>query len=71
MLHEVSSGSSGRVSEMEESVDVSKRLQKRLLAILAERSTLSVASIARRWTRRDWWLDADDAVSLGFADETR
>ena len=71
MLHEVSAGSSGRVSEMEESVDVSKRLQKRLLAILAERSTLTVASIARRWTRRDWWLDADDAVGLGFADQTR
>lgn len=71
MLHEVSAGSSGRVSEMEESVDLSKRLQRRLLAILAERSTLSVASISRRWIRRDWWLDADDAIALGFADERR
>lgn len=69
MLHEVSNGASGKVSEMEESVELSKRLQKRLLAILAERSTLEMPQIQRKWTRRDWWLDADDAVSLGFADE--
>lgn len=69
MLHEVSNGSSGKVSELEESIELSKRLQKRLLAILAERSTLTVAQIQRKWTRRDWWLDADDAVSMGFADE--
>ena len=69
MLHEVSNGSSGKVSELEESIELSKRLQKRLLGILAERSTLTVQQIQRKWTRRDWWLDADDAVSLGFADE--
>jgi ATP-dependent Clp endopeptidase proteolytic subunit ClpP len=69
MLHEVSNGSSGKVSELEESIELSKRLQKRLLQILAERSTLTVQQIQRKWTRRDWWLDADDAVALGFADE--
>lgn len=46
-------------------------LQRRLLAILAERSTMTVTAISRRWLRRDWWLDAEDAVSLGFADEAR
>jgi ATP-dependent Clp endopeptidase proteolytic subunit ClpP len=69
MLHEVSNGVGGKVSELEESVELSKRLQKRLLAILAERSTLGVAQIQRRWARRDWWLDAEETVSLGFADE--
>jgi ATP-dependent Clp protease, protease subunit len=69
MLHEVSNGGSGKVSELEESIELSKRLQKRLLMILSERSTLNVQQIQRKWTRRDWWLDADDAVSLGFADE--
>lgn len=71
MLHEVSNGTSGKVSELEESVDLSKRLQRRLLDILAERSTMSTASIARRWARRDWWLDAHEAVELGFADQIR
>ena len=69
MLHEVSNGGSGKVSELEESIELSKRLQKRLLAILSQRSTLTVQQIQRKWTRRDWWLDAEDAVSLGFADQ--
>jgi ATP-dependent Clp endopeptidase proteolytic subunit ClpP len=69
MLHEVSNGASGKVSEIEESVELSKRLQKRLLAILADRSTLTMQQIQRKWTRRDWWLDAEEAVLLGFADE--
>src|SRR4051794_11955527 len=55
MLHEVSNGASGKVSEIEESVELSKRLQKRLLAILTDRSTLTVAQIQRKWSRRDWW----------------
>ena len=71
MLHEVSSGSAGKVSELEESIELSKRLQKRLLVILAERSTMTMTAIQRRWARRDWWLDAEDAVALGFADEVR
>ena len=69
MLHEVSNGGSGKVSELEESIELSKRLQKRLLMILAERSSMTMQQISRKWTRRDWWLDAEDAVALGFADE--
>jgi ATP-dependent Clp endopeptidase proteolytic subunit ClpP len=68
MLHEVSNGASGKVSEIDDSVELSKRLQKRLLTILADRSTLTVQQIQRKWTRRDWWLDAEEAVTLGFAD---
>ena len=69
MLHEVSNGASGKVSEIEESVELSKRLQKRLLAILADRSSLAEAQIQRKWSRRDWWLDAEETVALGFADD--
>lgn len=39
-----------------------------LLDILAERSTLSKRQIQTRWKRKDWWLTAQDAVRLGFAD---
>ncbi|HEX7166332.1 MAG TPA: Clp protease ClpP [Acidimicrobiales bacterium] len=69
LVHEVSNTSVGKVSEMEDGVEFTRRLQKRLQAILAERSTLSELQIARRWTRKEWWLDADEAVALGFADE--
>jgi ATP-dependent Clp protease protease subunit len=69
LIHEVSHLSVGKVSEMEDSVGFTKRLQQRLLAILAERSTLGEREINRRWVRRDWWLDAEEAVALGLADE--
>jgi ATP-dependent Clp protease protease subunit len=68
LIHEVSNLASGKVSEMEDSVEFSKRLQKRLLAILSDRSNLSSTEIARRWSRKEWWLDAEEAMSLGFAD---
>ena len=69
LIHEVSHLSSGKVSEMEDGVEFTRRLQKRLLAILSSRSTLSEVQIARRWTRKEWWLDATEAVALGLADE--
>lgn len=69
LIHEVSHHSVGKVSEMEDSVGFTKRLQKRLLAILSERSTLNEREIQRRWARKEWWLDAEEAVALGLADE--
>jgi ATP-dependent Clp protease protease subunit len=69
LVHEVSNLSSGKVSEMADSVEFSRRLQKRLVTILAERSTLTDLQIQRRWARKEWWLDAEEAVALGLADE--
>jgi ATP-dependent Clp endopeptidase proteolytic subunit ClpP len=69
LIHEVSHLSVGKVSEMEDGVGFTKRLQQRLLAILAERSTLASREITRRWSRKDWWLDADEALAIGLADE--
>lgn len=69
LVHEVSHLSAGKVSELEDSVEFTRRLQKRLLAILADRSTLSEKEIQRRWARKEWWLDAEEAVALGLADQ--
>jgi ATP-dependent Clp protease protease subunit len=68
LIHEVSNLSSGKVSELEDSVEFSRRLQKRLVAILADRSSLTGPQIQRRWARKEWWLDAEEAVALGLAD---
>lgn len=68
LIHEVSHSSAGKVSELEDGVDFTRKLQKRLQAILADRSSLSEQQIARRWVRKEWWLDAEEAVGLGFAD---
>lgn len=68
LIHEVSNQSNGRVSEMEDGVEFSRRLQQRLLTVLAERAVLTSAQIQRRWSRKDWWLDAGEAVDAGLAD---
>lgn len=69
LVHEVTHLSAGKVSELEDSVEFSRRLQQRLLAILAERSSLGPRDIQRRWARKEWWLDATEAVELGLADD--
>lgn len=68
MIHEISGGALGKASEMEDSVKLVERLQVKILNILAERSLLTNIKIKRRWTRKDWYLDAEEAFELGFID---
>jgi ATP-dependent Clp endopeptidase proteolytic subunit ClpP len=69
MIHEVSAGSRGTVSEMEDQAAFVKRLNGRLMDILAERSTLTKKQILARTKKKDDWLSADEAVGFGFADK--
>ncbi len=68
LLHEVSAGTSGKVSEMEDSIEFTSRLQDKLLKILASKSKLTVRQIKSRWKKTDYWLDADETVRDGLAD---
>jgi len=69
MIHEVSSGSAGRTADLAESLKLVERIQDRGIAILAERSTMTEKEIKRKWKKSDWWLDANQALELGFCDE--
>jgi len=71
LIHEISSANVGKTSEMEDELKFVKRLQERALDILAERATFTKRQIANRWKRKDWWLDAPEALRLGFVDEVR
>ena len=68
LLHEPSTGAIGKLSEIEDEARFADQLSSRLLEILAERSSLSPQQIKRKWKRKDWWLGAEQAVELGFAD---
>lgn len=68
LLHEISSYASGKLTTMEDEIEFTRSLERRLLAILASRSKLSVEEIAARWSRKDWWLTAEEVVALGLAD---
>ena len=70
LIHEVQvHGLSGNRSELEDVTKQVQRLNTRLYSILSERSTLSVEEIDKNAQRKDWEIDADEAVKLGFADE--
>lgn len=68
MIHEVSSMAIGKASELEDTVELVKKFQAKALSIYSERSTMTKNQISRKWKRKDWWIDAEEAVELGFAD---
>lgn len=71
LIHEVSAGSHGKVSEIEDHLKFMEVLQGKCLDILAERSIMTARQIATKWKKTDWWLSADEALKLGFVDEIR
>lgn len=68
LIHQGSFGAVGSVGEVEDTVDWVKKIQERILDIFASRSKMTKAQIKRRWHRKDWWLDADEALKYGFID---
>lgn len=71
LIHAVSGGTIGTVHAMEDRVAFSRSLWENLKKILAARSVLTEEEIEERAHRKDWWLDAQEAVDLGFADEVQ
>lgn len=69
LIHEVSSGTQGKVSEMQDDINFSRMLWVKLSKILAKRSTMTDEEIREKAHKFDWWLDADEAIALGFADQ--
>lgn len=71
LIHEASFGASGSMGSVEDTVEWVKRIQKRIIQIFAERSTLTAQAIAKRWLRKDWWISSEEALKWGFIDEIR
>tara|TARA_Y100001973_G_C5185368_1_gene327493 strand:- start:675 stop:1466 length:792 start_codon:yes stop_codon:yes gene_type:complete len=71
MIHRAAFGAIGKTYEVEDEVMLVKRIEERILDIFTSRSELSKIKIQRNWDRRDWWIDADEAVKLGLVDEVR
>jgi ATP-dependent Clp endopeptidase proteolytic subunit ClpP len=68
MIHEASFHTEGKIGEVEDTVEWIKKVQERVLDIFAERSTMPREEIKDRWLRRNWWIDSDNALELGFVD---
>ena len=68
MVHEVSYGVQGKMSDHEDTTKTIAAMNKRLFKVLAQRSTLSAKQLLAKVQRRDVWMDSNEAVSLGLAD---
>lgn len=68
MVHEPATLAWGKMGDIKREAQMLERLHDQLCDILAERSTLSKAAIKARSKDKDWWMDAEQAVELGFFD---
>lgn len=69
MLHEAAFMAGGKTSEVEDRTEWVRMIEKRFADIIAERSVLSAKQLIGRWSRKDWWMLADEAVEkYGFFD---
>lgn len=71
LVHEISFGAGGKIGEVEDEVAFAKMLTQRVVKIFAARTKLTAKQIDTRWKRKDWWMDSDEALRLGFCDEIR
>jgi len=76
LIHEAQFGAVGSFGKVEDQVKFAKILQERILDLFARRAQTvnprtTKAFIRRKWERKDWWMNADEALKLGFIDEVR
>ena len=69
LYHQVSTGFFGKVKDMEESLEETKRLQKRIEKITLERTRITKKRLKEVLKNKiDWFMTADEALRLGVVD---
>lgn len=71
LIHRAAFGAIGSTFEVEDRVKLIKRIEKRIVNIFVERSNFTAEQIEESWDRKDYWLDADEALEFGLVDEIR
>ena len=70
MIHEGSSGAIGKVSDMEDSIDESKRLNDIYFGIIESETKIPKAKLDEmRKSRKDWYFTAEEALEYGLISE--
>jgi ATP-dependent protease ClpP protease subunit len=72
MIHDVSSASWGKNSEIQASAEEVKRLNDRIYKILSENSNKSEKWFNKQLNekgRADWFIESKEAIDLGLADK--
>ena len=70
MIHEISSGVSGKIDELRTEVKFIEHMCDRVVDLFIERSNRKITKkqFQTNWASRDWWVDSKGAVSYGFID---
>lgn len=68
MIHQVSSGTEGTVTDQEIRLNEAIRLKKLLNEILSKNTGQKLSKVAAD-VERDYWMTAEDAVSYGIVDK--
>lgn len=69
MFHEASSGTEGKVSEMEESLQEAKYLNNRLEVLISERIGMNRKEYSKLIRKRDVYISAQEALDMNVVDE--
>jgi len=70
LLHEITGQAVGKVGEIEDTTGFLRKIQQRVVSIFMARSggKIERAVFEKNWTR-EWWLDSEEMMKWGFADE--
>jgi ATP-dependent Clp protease protease subunit len=71
LLHETSSFTYGKVSEMKEGVQELERLNAMLDEIIIERTKINKKVLEEKTKKREWWLSAEEALKYGIIHEIK
>jgi ATP-dependent Clp protease protease subunit len=70
LYHQVSSGAMGKVKDMEEKIEESKRLQGLIETLTLEKTKITAKKLERIYkTKKDWYMTAEEALKLKVVDE--
>lgn len=70
LVHEVSAGASGKIGELKDDLKWYEKMCDRIAHIFVERSSglVTAEQFKSNWERKDWWLDSEESLELGFVD---
>ncbi len=73
LIHEIAFSAGGKIGDVEDTWLMAQKLTDHVIRIFVQRSggKLTEEYLKAHWARKDWWLDAEEALALGIIDEIR
>jgi len=70
MYHQIAAGSIGKLLDMEDRVDVIKKLHKMMTKYTISKTKITKEQLKDNYIKKkDWYMDAEESLELGIIDE--